>query len=245
MLTISQKHSAHVEVGRPLCRRWRFWVGFTLNLGSEAVLSSVALYFTPLSLIAPMGGLTVCFNALLVRFGLVCGIKEILSLSEWISSFITMAGVTLVTMSGPGSTSNGPLDLTALPSNMAQIGFVCYCAIIVVYVVTWMLVSHLGNMQRPGKAFDFFRWLRPDDASMKASIMSGTTAACCGSFSILFLKVVSTAIPAYIENPSQIGSHSATPVVFSSLAGLLIVAPLQVRQAGMLTLAFAPGAALA
>jgi hypothetical protein len=38
-----QKYSARVEAGKPICRRWRFWCGFWLNTGSEAVLSMFAL----------------------------------------------------------------------------------------------------------------------------------------------------------------------------------------------------------
>ena len=38
-----QKYSARVEAGKPICRRWRFWCGFWLNTGSEAVLSMLAL----------------------------------------------------------------------------------------------------------------------------------------------------------------------------------------------------------
>ena len=49
-----QKHSADVERGKPLCHRWRFWLGFTLNLGSEAGLTTLALMFAPLSTIAPL-----------------------------------------------------------------------------------------------------------------------------------------------------------------------------------------------
>ena len=37
-----QKHSAHVEAGRPLHRRYRFWAGFLLNTGSEVGLSAPA-----------------------------------------------------------------------------------------------------------------------------------------------------------------------------------------------------------
>ena len=43
----------------------------------------LALYFCPISLIAPLGGMSIVFNALLTRFGLVCGIKENMSSEEW------------------------------------------------------------------------------------------------------------------------------------------------------------------
>ena len=34
---LMQKHSADVEKGLPLYRRWRFWLGFLVNMGSEVV----------------------------------------------------------------------------------------------------------------------------------------------------------------------------------------------------------------
>ena len=200
-----QKHSAAVEAGKPMCRRWRFWVGFSLNLGSEAILSSTALYFTPLSLIAPMGGLTVIFNALLVHFGVVCGIREKLSRLEWSCTIVVMMGVSLATISGPGSTTTGPLDLDALPQRMARPAFASFAATMVGIVVIWLLVSHSGRSSggsggsggsgcrsrlsgcrsRYLPRLTLLRGLRPADDSLTASVMSGTTAACCGSCSVL------------------------------------------------------------
>ena len=54
-----------------MCKRWRFWLGLTINLGSEAGLTTVALALAPLSFIAPLGGLAVVFNAMLAHFGIV------------------------------------------------------------------------------------------------------------------------------------------------------------------------------
>ena len=64
---LMQKHSADVERHLCLIYRWRFWVGFTLNLGSEVGLTSTALYLAPLSFIAPLAGLAVVFNAMIAR----------------------------------------------------------------------------------------------------------------------------------------------------------------------------------
>ena len=81
-----QKLSADVEADRPLRERWRFWLGFTLNLGSEAGLTTAALALAPMSVIAPLGGLSVVFNALMARFGVIPGIKEDMSPRDWAST---------------------------------------------------------------------------------------------------------------------------------------------------------------
>lgn len=80
---LMQKHSAHIERHLCLIYRWRFWVGFTLNLGSEVGLTSTALYLAPLSFIAPLAGLAVVFNAMISRLGIVAGTKETMSYNEW------------------------------------------------------------------------------------------------------------------------------------------------------------------
>ena len=82
-----QKHSAETEKHLCLIYRWRFWVGFTLNLGSEVGLTSTALYLAPLSFIAPLAGLAVVFNALIARLGLVAGTKEKMGYNEWCVCF--------------------------------------------------------------------------------------------------------------------------------------------------------------
>jgi drug/metabolite transporter (DMT)-like permease len=97
-----QKYSAQVESGKPLYKRWRFIFGFLLNTGSEIGLSAPASLFAPLSLLAPLGGVAVVVNALLTRFGCVCGIKERLSFLEWLATFFVMCGVALVAFSGAG-----------------------------------------------------------------------------------------------------------------------------------------------
>ena len=44
---VIMKRSADVEVGLPLCKRWRWWLGFVINTGSELTLSTVALTLAP------------------------------------------------------------------------------------------------------------------------------------------------------------------------------------------------------
>ena len=104
-----QKLSADTEAHKPLCQRWKLWMGMFLILGSELGLTTVALALAPLSVIAPLGGLAVVFNALLARFGIVVH-KEMMSVRDWLSTLCILVGVTLVAITGPGT---APDDATA------------------------------------------------------------------------------------------------------------------------------------
>jgi len=224
-----QKHSAAVEKGRPVWRRWRFWCGFWLNTASEAGLSSVALWFTPLALIAPLGGVGVVFNALLARFGLVCGIREHLTLKEGLATFVILAGVTLVAVSGPGSGSSetgATVDLSTMHELFEQPAFLSF-ACLAFALVTWtILLFHVPQLKR---------W-RPDPKATATSIFSGTSAACCGAFSVVFLKLVVTGIFMFFTPP-----HPIPPGVFwVALVGLFTSAPLQLY---LLNISLASGAA--
>ena len=63
-----QKYSAKVEAGRVWYKRWRLFAGVIINTGSEVTLSPFAIYFAPVSLIAPLSGLGLVFNAILTHF---------------------------------------------------------------------------------------------------------------------------------------------------------------------------------
>lgn len=234
-----QKHSARVEAGRPLCKRWRFWVGFSLNTGSEAVLSMLALYFCPISLIAPLGGMSIVFNALLTRFGLVCGIKENMSSEEWRATCVVLAGVTLVATAGPGSEDTANIDqerfLRDLPSQLAQPAFIICATIEASTVISWVCLLHLRCLRR---------W-RPAESSLVASGMSGLTASMCGSFSVVLLKIASNWIPmafrkVFAEDRDQIDDPWGYWLAYLSFFGLCTVAPFQLY---LLNLSLASGQA--
>ena len=93
------KLSTDYEQGLPLipCRRgachrngwkWRFVTGWAANTASEAFISTLAFYFAPLSVLAPITGVGILVSALLAGtgyvpcFGFPPGFKEDLSRSE-------------------------------------------------------------------------------------------------------------------------------------------------------------------
>lgn len=97
-----QKYSAKVEAGNKWYKRWRLFAGVSINTGSEVLLSSFAIYFAPVSLLAPLQGFGLIFNAVLTHFGLVCGIRERMPLRGLLSTLLVIAGVVMVAISAPG-----------------------------------------------------------------------------------------------------------------------------------------------
>ena len=93
------KLSTDYEQGLPLipCRRgdchrkgwkWRFVAGWAANTASEAFISTLAFYFAPLSVLAPITGVGILVSALLAGtgyvpcFGFPPGFKEHISCSN-------------------------------------------------------------------------------------------------------------------------------------------------------------------
>mmetsp|Transcript_22691 Transcript_22691/g.73440 ORF Transcript_22691/g.73440 Transcript_22691/m.73440 type:complete len:505 (+) Transcript_22691:111-1625(+) len=178
-----QKYSAQVESGKPLYKRWRFIFGFILNTGSEIGLSAPASLFAPLSLLAPLGGVAVVVNALMTRFGCVCGIKERLSFLEWLATFLVMCGVALVAFSGPGGDTQ--VVLADLPAQFSQPAFLAFLIPAMVLVCFALFLSPPCRCAEIKLAVR----LRPAQGTPTRSALSGFTAATCGAFSVLALKI--------------------------------------------------------
>ena len=221
-----QKYSADVEKGRPLCKRWRFWLGFALNLGSEAGLTTVALALAPLSFIAPLAGLAVVFNALIARAGFVPGIREKMAFADWLATLCIVVGVTLVAISGPQGTpaADGGADpnrIASLPAALRQPAFIAYAACASATVAAWLFLWKQRCSQR-------LRRLAPREDSTMAAIGSSLSAALTSAFSVIFLKVIALAV-------GELASEGIAPtaVVYSSIVCILITAPLQLYLLNM------------
>lgn len=215
-----QKHAADVESHKPWSQRWRFWSGFVLNVFSQVVIFSAALALAPLSWLAPLSGLTVVFNALLARFGCVCGVRETLSWSDWACTLLIFAGILLASIAGPGTAPPAPpltvADLQATFANGLYIGYFCVgTAAVVVFLLLWK--------QSCSEALG--RW-RPREDTLLASVLSGCTAAFCGSVSVVSLKVVVAAV-GELSGGATPAAVLGEPMVWAALVGLCSFAPLQ------------------
>ena len=178
--------------------------------------------FCPISLIAPLGGVSLIFNALLTRFGLVCGIKETMSYAEWRATVVVLVGVTLVATAGPGSEETADIDqerfLRDLPAKLEKPAFLACAAVATTTVGGWVCLLHLKVLRK---------W-RPAYSSLAASTMSGLTASMCGTFSVVFLKIASNWIPmafrkVFAEDRDQIADPWGYWLAYLALFGLATV----------------------
>lgn len=217
-----QKASADIEKDKPLRKRWRFWAGFGLNLGSEALLTTFALALAPLSLVAPLGGLAVVFNALLARSGCVCGIKEDMGGLDWLCTGVVVAGVTMAAVFGPGGIEDPNRDLMTTQRVQAAASeplFVVYTVVSFSSMFVWLFFW---------KQSCFPRLWRPHPETIAASIGSGFTAALGSGFSTIFLKVLTLQVGEWGE-----AWVVPVPLVWVSFFALMVVAPLQLYLLNM------------
>lgn len=172
------KLSADLENHLPVRRRWRFWIGFLLNTATEAVVTSAALALAPLSVIAPINGISCIFSALLARLGCVPGIREYLPCSEWISLWLCVAAITCCTIFGPSGDDAIPYDQYG--KAFLQPAFILFALPAACLVVLWIVVLQYASL-RPSRD--------DNNRSLTTTIFSACGAGACGAFSITFQKI--------------------------------------------------------
>ena len=179
---VIMKRSADVEVGLPLCKRWRWWLGFVINTGSELTLSTVALTLAPLAIIAPVFGTQVIFSAMIARAGCVPGVKEMMSLCEWICLAGAIAGIALCSAFGPSSET--AILYEEYQIYLPQGRYLGFLVPAVTLVFCWSLI--LTNKR--------LTWLRPKDDSLTTAVVSSLGAGVAGSCSIVSSRIFTTAL---------------------------------------------------
>jgi hypothetical protein len=179
---VIMKRSADVEVGLPLCKRWRWWLGFVINTGSELTLSTVALTLAPLAIIAPVFGTQVIFSAMIARAGCVPGVKEMMSLCEWICLAGAIAGIALCSAFGPSSET--AILYEEYQIYLLQGRYLGFLVPAVTLVFCWSLI--LTNKR--------LTWLRPKDDSLTTAVVSSLGAGIAGSCSIVSSRIFTTAL---------------------------------------------------
>ena len=208
-----QKFSTMHESGLPCHKRWRFWLGCGLNLGSELSCSTTAVALAPLALLAPLSGLGVVFNAVLAHTGCVCGVKERLPPRGWLSTGIIILGIILVATSGPGSAESTDFTMDDAPRLLSRPGFVALALTLAAYVVGWLLLTHVA-------AFHRCRPARP----VVVAWCSAVAASCCSAISITALKFAVKGLEEMVDSTPW---KAPRDVWWGCLALLCTVAPSQ------------------
>lgn len=203
------KESADLEVGLPLFRRWRWCIGFGFLLFNGLFLDPMVFALAPLSLIAPLAGLTMvmsCFLACAFR-------KEALTAYDVSCIAVVLSGVTAVSLFGPHPQSEPPLSQMAVFAENPR--FVGFAALSLCAVAINLALMHWPRLAR----------YRPAPTSFSWTVFAAFAAASCGGLTQVSLKIVATGVRSAIE--AGTGAPLLTPVVPIALAGLVSCAPLQ------------------
>jgi len=102
---IVQKLTHKEEADVHMCMRWRWWLGFSMLL-SAGVLEGLSLAWAPLSIVAPLSGLTVLLNTVFA----VWFLGEKFRIYEFIIVVCLALGIGCTTLFGPDTTTTAPTD---------------------------------------------------------------------------------------------------------------------------------------
>lgn len=94
------KSSHQLERHLPLLKRRRFLIGVSMACWINTILDCIAFALTPLSIVAPIGGITIVSSVISARTGRF-GLKESVSCGQWISIVLVVFGVAIVDVFGP------------------------------------------------------------------------------------------------------------------------------------------------
>lgn len=99
---VLMKYSAMVEEEEPIYRRWRWWLGFVCLVILGGGIDGLALYLCPLSLIAPMSGVTIVTNSIFMT----CFLGEKMSWMQVIATAVVVVGCSLTSAFGTHQQGN-------------------------------------------------------------------------------------------------------------------------------------------
>lgn len=208
------KISADQDKGKACHRRWRFWLGFGINLGSEVTITPIALSLAPVSLLAPMTAIGIAGSVLIAASGCLRGLKESIGPREVGAILLIIAGVVLSTAFGPRSDNEPSIDAAeaAVRSPACIVSFAC----VFLFTATWVAVRRLKR--------------GPADGTLVVCLMSSVDASCLAAMSVVFLKIISVAIRIYNEgDPSPLRSAA----LWFAIVGLVFCAPTQLYVLNM------------
>ena len=102
-------------------KRWKWWIGFILY-GIGSFMTSIALSFAPLSLLAPLESWTIVCNALLGHPLL----HERLYLKDWLGILLILSSLIIAVLVGPKSSDQGfENGIADVADSYANVAFLC------------------------------------------------------------------------------------------------------------------------
>jgi len=189
------KSGAILEAKRPWFRRRRWLFGFFMQAGVAAMTDTVAFATAPLSLLAPLAGVTLGLSTIWAGTGCITLIHEPLSYGELLCLVLIFLGVTLSSVFGPTETNNDDLD--RLGSYLAQGGFLVYWIGFSLAMIAWACIVNSPSLRE--------RYL--PSTEFARTFISAVTAAACSALTQVFLKIVAELIP-YISDHHRVPTEN-------------------------------------
>ena len=192
--------------------KWRLVTAYVGNGVSEALLSTVALSLAPLSVISPVGGTALIFSALLARSGWMPGIKEYLSLAEWLALIATVGALFMTSLFGPKTEFQPPY--AEWQRELSRPAVILHFAITVSLMGAWLAVLKLPILRR----------CRPPPTGLTMTIVSALVSGGAGAYSQLCVKTVMTALRLVVSGDT---SPAGMWMTWASIALLAACLPTQ------------------
>eukprot|EP00947_MAST-08B_sp_MAST-8B-sp1_P002288 g2288.t1 len=201
------KRSSAQESHKPwYCRRY-LWIGFFCLTLNGAGLDWVAFMFAPLSLVAPLGALTIVFSNVLAALGILVDKEGVPGPLAVLSNFVIIAGIVTTGVFGPHSSDTHTIAEMAADATRPQ--FIAY-AVPSLVVIAGYLVA---------------RCVWKSKASIIKCCWCALASASCAALSQMCLKIVAEALNKTIGGDNQFiyfGTYLAA-------VGIAVFAPLNVR----------------
>lgn len=196
------KSSSIYEYQLPWHKKYRLLGGIffqgVLPIGTDSFAYAVC----PLSLLAPLSGITIAATIVLTACR-CCGVREPVHFSDFVVVLLIIAGVTLVNIYGPHSSTNvNMLELHEYLTNPTFLGFAITMGVI---VVSWLAVFLMVDLECLNR-------LRPHPTSIFTTLGCALSAACCGTLTQIFLKVLSLVVREALEYHVFVAHEELAPV---------------------------------
>ena len=172
--------SSRHESEHPLYCRRRFLLGVAMACCINAVLDSVAFAVAPLSVIAPIGGLTIVSSTVAAHLG-CCDEREFVTRHQALPILLIVIGVAVVSVYGPRPVPS--FDVIELLRNLVRPEFLLYSAA----TAATLALTHIGL---------HMKWMRTD--WIGTTICTAVASGMCSGITQVLLKLMAICIARFM-----------------------------------------------
>ena len=206
------KSSKQLERDRPWWKRPRLLVGISLACWVNSILDTVAFALAPLSIIAPLGGLTIVASVLLARLG-CAGKREDVTTLQWVCIWIVVSGVAVIDIYGPRP--EPVLNTTYVLDRYHESGWITYQLATLVVVASTYVGIYMGKLGGP---------------DLETTIATAVSGGMASGITQNLMKLLATVAAAFMLTGELPFGH---PDFYCAIAELIVVAVLLLHLLNM------------